>query len=297
MRSDGMKSSRSTEVKVGMGVILAAVILILGVVWIGDVRLSRKWETYSVYFDEVGGLAEGDPVAVSGLELGKVSAISLEGGRVKTEILIEEGVVLRKDCSIEIRSIGLMGEKYIYILPGKADEILPPGATVEGTYKADLPEVVAAMGDIMDDMKSAAQSLRRVVASMDQEYSLGESLAKLNEVSGEVLSLLKENRDDLRSTTRNMKSVSQDVREVVGGNKEEIEAGIAKFSRAAGRLDSLTITLRDLVDDVERGEGTLGLLVKEKRLHQEMENTIKALNDLIKDIKENPQRYVTVKLF
>jgi phospholipid/cholesterol/gamma-HCH transport system substrate-binding protein len=280
-----------------VGVILAAIILIFGVIWIGDIRFSRKWQTYTVYFEEVGGLSEGDPVTVSGLELGKVNSIFLENGRVRTELLIEQDVVLRSDLSVEIQSIGLMGEKYIHILPGSSGEVLPPGSKVEGDYKAGLPEVVADIGDLMEDAKAAAESLNRLVSGIEGNLNLGENLAKLSEVSGEILTILRENRSDIRSTAKSMKSVSGDVHALVSGKKGEIEQGIEKFSRAAARLDSLTLKIEDLIESVEQGEGTLGMLIKEKKLHEDAEAALQSLNDLINDIKAHPERYLKIEIF
>jgi len=292
-----MNGSRSAEVKVGVGVILAAIILIFGVIWIGDIRFSRRWQNYTVYFEEVGGLSEGDPVTISGLELGKVNSIRLEDGRVRTDLLIEQGVVLRSDLSVEIQSIGLMGEKYIHILPGSSGEILPPGSKIQGDYKAGLPEVVADVGDLMEEAKAAAQSLNRLVSGIEGNYNLGENLAKLSEVSGEILAILRENRDDIRSTAKSMKSVSTDMHSVVSGKRGEIEEGIEKFARAAVRLDSLTLKIEGLVASVEQGEGTLGMLIKEKKLHEDAEAALKSLNDLLSDIKAHPERYVKIEIF
>jgi phospholipid/cholesterol/gamma-HCH transport system substrate-binding protein len=290
-------NSKSKEVRVGVAVILAAVILILGILWIGEFRLNRRWERYTVYFSEVGGLSAGDPVTVSGLEMGKVGSITLEEARVRAELLLEEGIVIRDDSSVEIRSIGLMGERYVYIRPGATGTVLVPGQSIEGEYKAGLPEVVAGVGDIMGEMQSAARTLSKVLESKGDEYNLGESIAKLNTLAGEIITLLKENRDDIRSTTRSMKTISGDLREVVGENKEEIGQSIERFGRAAARLDSVTISLNAIVAGVERGEGSLGMLIKERKLHEELEATLDNLNTLIDDIKEHPQRYITIEIF
>jgi phospholipid/cholesterol/gamma-HCH transport system substrate-binding protein len=288
---------KSTDVKVGITVILAAIILILGILWIGEFRLSRKWASYVVYFDEVGGLSSGDPVTISGLKMGKVNTISLEEGRVMTELLIEEEVVLREDCSVEIRSIGLMGEKFIYIMPGAGGDALAPGAVIEGAYKAGLPEVVAGIGDVMDDMRSAVRSFSKIMAAEGSDYTLGQSIEKLNSVSEEILRLLRENRDDIRSTTRSMKSVSENLDEIIGDRKGSLVSAIDRLSSAAGRLDSLTITLQEVVESVERGEGTLGMLIKEKHLYEEIEGALDSLKSLVNDIREHPERYIKIEIF
>jgi len=292
-----MASSRSTEIKVGFGVILSVIILVAGVMWVGDFRFNRKFVTYTAMFEEVGGLGEGDPVGVSGLKMGKVGEVKLEEGRVRIELLVEEDAVLKADCRVEIRAVGLMGEKYVHILPGEAAEVLPPGSVIEGQYKADLPGIVAEIGDMMDDIKSTSRSLARLVAGIEDESSLGESLAKLNEVSDEILALLKANKDDIRSSTRNLKSASAGLNEVFGEGKEDLAEGIKKFSSAASRLDSLTISLQSVAKGLDEGEGTLGMLIKEKKLHEQMESTLESMNDLITDIKANPERYITIEIF
>ena len=292
-----MASSRSTEVKVGIGVILSVIVLVMGVMWIGEFRFNRKYVSYTAVFEEVGGLGEGDPVGVSGLKMGKVGAVELKDGVVRIELVIEEEAVLKTDCRVEIRALGLMGEKSVYIMPGEAAEVLPPGSVIEGNYKADLPEIVAEIGGMMDDIKSTSRSLAKLVSGMEDESNLGESLAKLNEVSDEILSLLRANKDDIRSSTRNLKSASAGLNEVLGEGKEDLVEGIKKFSSTAARLDSLTISLESLARSIDEGEGTLGKLIKEKKLHEQMESTLKSLDDLIADIEANPGRYITVEIF
>jgi phospholipid/cholesterol/gamma-HCH transport system substrate-binding protein len=290
-------TSKSTEIKVGITVIAAAAVLALGVIWIEDMRFNRKWQNYSVYFEEVGGLSPGDPVAVAGLELGKVEAIVLENGRVRADLLIEQGVVLRDDLKVEIRSIGLMGEKFVYILPGTDGGILDPGIVVDGQYKAGLPEVVAGMGDIMDEMKQAAESLNKIVAAEGTGVDIAQSIAQLNELGAELLEVLRENRADVRTSTRAMRRLSTNLDTLVDDRKDEIAGGIETFASAAARLDSITVRLTAMVDQVESGDGTLGKLVREDDLHREIEEAARNLNLLIKDIKEHPERYIHIEIF
>jgi phospholipid/cholesterol/gamma-HCH transport system substrate-binding protein len=290
-------ASRSTEVKVGISVLAAMAILIFGVLWIGEFSLNRRLRTYVAYFSEVGGLSSGDPVTVSGLEMGKVGEITLERGKVRTELLLEEEAEIRSDARVEIRSIGLMGEKFVYILPGGSGELLEPGAEIEGRYRAGLPEVVAEMGDIMEDVRSAADALTRLVSTQGEEYSLVESLEKLNRATDEIIGLIDENRADIRSTTRDMASVSGDLKQLVGERKDRVGESLDRFSSAASRLDSLTVTLQAVVASVERGEGSLGKLIREKQLYEEMERTLDNLNGLIEDIKEHPERYLKIEIF
>lgn len=290
-------SQRSSDVKVGIAVIVAVVILILGVVWIGEFRMNQKWATYSVYFAEVGGLNPGDPVTVAGLEMGKVRAMVFEGGRVKAELLLEDQVVLRKDCSIEIRSIGLMGEKFVYIVPGTASETIPQGATIEGKYKAGLTEMTIVMEDVFAEVKNLSQTIRRIVASDGDTYTLGETLARLNTLTDELLALIRENKEDLRGTAKSVRQASDNISDILGTRKKEITDGIDRLARASASLDSLSLSLRSLATSLQNGEGTLGALVTDRKLYEDIRGTVDNLDALIKDIKEHPERYIKVEIF
>ncbi|MFH1219636.1 MAG: MlaD family protein [Candidatus Eisenbacteria bacterium] len=290
-------NTRSTDVKVGIAVILALVILVLGIAWIGEVRVNRRWATYVVYFGEVGGLNPGDPVTVSGLDMGKVGLITLESGRVRAELLVDDKVTLRKDGSVEVRSIGLMGEKYVYITPGVAGEVIAPGSTIEGEYKAGITDLSISVEDVLGEIKSLSQALRKLVSSEEGGYTLGESLARLNQLSTEMVTILRENRDDLRGTAKSMRSASENLSDILGGKKQDLTATVERMARVSARLDSLTLSLMSLSASIERGEGTLGMLIKERKLHDQIETTVKNLDDLIKDIKAHPERYVKIGIF
>ena len=108
---------------------------------------------------------------------------------------------------------------------------------------------------------------------------------------------MRANKDDIRSSTRNLKSASAGLSELLGERKEDLAEGIEKFASAAARLDSLTISLQSVARSLDQGEGTLGMLIKEKKVHEQMESTLKSMEELIADIKAHPERYITVEIF
>jgi phospholipid/cholesterol/gamma-HCH transport system substrate-binding protein len=259
--------------------------------------MSHHYTAYTAYFPEVGGLNSGDPVTVAGLEMGKVGPMTFEGGRVKAELLLEERVTLRRDCSAQIRSIGLMGEKFVYIVPGTSGEVIPPGSAIQGEYKAGLTEMTIVMESVMTEVKELSRTIRKIIATEENTHTLGESLAKLNDLTDEMLALIRDNKEDLRSTARSLRMASDNVNDILGSRKKEITDGIDRLSRASASLDSLGQALASITASLERGEGTLGMLIKEKDLHDDLEATIKNLDTLIKDVKEHPERYIKLEIF
>lgn len=292
-----MMSARKTEIQVGIAVILATAILVLGIMWIGEARFHRKWVIYSVYFDRIGGLSVGDRVYVSGLDLGRVARIVLEDGKVRADLQIQEDVVLRDDCNVEILSSGIIGERYVHIDPGTEGELLQPGSSVTGRYKPGLSEIIANLGEIMIALKTTADVVKDVVIGGEGRTGIKQTIENIDRVLSELNSLLRENRDDIRIATRNIKIASEGINELMTGRKENIQAGIDGFQRAAARADSLLIEIRSLIADIERGEGTLGMLVKEKKLHEQLDSTLTNVNLLIEDIKKHPERYIKIRIF
>ncbi len=288
---------KGTEVRVGIAVVLAAIILITGIIWIGEFRLSRKWDRYIVYFNDVGGLEAGDPVTVSGVEKGEVGSVSLDGGRVRTELLIEEDIKLHKDCNIEIRSIGLMGEKFVAVSPGSSGKVLAPGSVIEGRYTPGLGEVVADVGEMLEGARKTMDTLKDLLSTGTGKGTLAQSIGRLDKAAQELLALLRENRNDIRETARNMKRITGEVGDLVADGRQDMLVAVNRFASAATRLDSLTRKLDTIVANLEKGEGTLGMLINRPDIHQDLERTLNSINDLITDIKEHPERYFRVEIF
>ncbi|MGD9141217.1 MAG: MlaD family protein [bacterium] len=288
---------RSTEIKVGITVIAAVVILILGVMWVEKVSFSKKFVTYVVYFHDVGGLDPGDPVTVSGVDGGEVASVILEPGRVRTELMLGEGITLFDDARVEILTIGLMGEKYVGIDPGHSGVVLEPGSVIEGHYYAGMAEAIAGFGNVIAEINETLRAFRALIETGEGGVSLATTMQSIDEVSTEILAILKENRSDIKSTAKSMRELSGDFSDVVGSRKEKLTRGIDDFSSAAARLDSVTVSLKAVARKIESGDGTLGMLINEKKLHEDLELVLENLNALLEDIKADPRKYFKVEIF
>jgi len=288
---------RSTEIKVGIAVVAAVVILILGVMWIEKVSFSKKFVTYTVYFRDVGGLDPGDPVTVSGVDGGEIASVVLEPGRVRTELMLSEDITLFDDARVEILTIGLMGEKYVGIDPGRSGVVLEPGSVIQGRYKAGMAEAIAGFGDVIEEFNETVRAFRSLIETDGERASLATTMQRIDELAAEILAILRENRSDMKSTAESMKKLSGDFSDVVGSRKEKLTRGIDDFSSAAARLDSVTVSLRAVVQRVESGDGTLGMLINEKKLHEDLEMVLENLNSLLEDVRADPHKYFKIEIF
>jgi phospholipid/cholesterol/gamma-HCH transport system substrate-binding protein len=155
------------EVKVGIGVLIAIVVLIFSafIVKEGEVRSFRTKEyTIKVIFNFVGGLKETAPVRLAGVKVGQVEELRFiqePSTKVEATITLKEAIQLRQDAQFSVTTIGLLGEKYVEIVPGSPEaSIVQPGATLIGKDAVDLSNVLNSAGDAMEDLGSIISSVR-----------------------------------------------------------------------------------------------------------------------------------------
>lgn len=147
-----MKGKLNLELVVG-------VFLLVGLLCLGylSVRLGKVdvWGKpgYRVFavFSDVGGLRDGAPVEVAGVEVGQVEGIRLEDYEARVVLRVKPGLVLREDTIVSVKTRGLIGEKFIQISPGAADEVIRPGGRIRQTESAvDLEAIISkyAFGEL-----------------------------------------------------------------------------------------------------------------------------------------------------
>jgi phospholipid/cholesterol/gamma-HCH transport system substrate-binding protein len=292
------------EARVGFTVVLAAVILVVGTMWFQKFQLTEKRWSFFARFDQVGGLVSGDPIVVNGVESGRVNAVHLGEGEVVVEMAIREGVVVPRDSDIALKSIGIMGERFVAVTQGAAPDALAPGDTTSGQFLMGLSEVMATAGEIVNEIKVTTQSLREILDMLNQEGKLQSTMGNLAEVSESLRDFTSENQPRLSTAIDRFENVATMMDSLVASHYTSMDSSLAAFGRsgekvevAIGNLENVSSDLREITDALQNGEGTMGRLLNDDEMATKLESAIAGLDSLIEDIKLHPGRYVTLKLF
>lgn len=256
----------STEKKVGLffliGLILFAVMLELGGQWNPFEKVLR----YNTFLTGVAGLKVGDPVRLSGVDVGKVNGIGIADGKVRVDFEVKEGTRLRTDSVASLRMTNLLGGQYLGLTFGsQTAPLLPPGGTVQGQDVAGVDAIMSNLGELTVDAKTLITDLNK----------------NQNEVMGKITSMLDENRGNLRSSLSNLNSIT------------------AKFDRGDGSLALLlndktlynntnkaTASLSRITAKIEKGEGSIGKLVNDDSFYNNASSTFAQMNSGMKDIND-----------
>ena len=296
-----MELSYKEEVGVGAIVIVGLIAFTVGMFWLTGRSITGKGVAVDVVFKNVSGLKEGDPVRVSGVKKGRVGKVRLERvGKVTVTLQLDPEVRPHVDASALVASSDFLGAKYIDYNPGSQDALLPAGAPITGATEAQFADVASR----------AATSASELITSVKEGLNPGELAADIH--------------NTLVATQRGMNALTQAAN---GPAVKQTQATLAALERVMVRLDTLlgatnpattgkrldtlsvnlaeltkrladaTGSLKNVLDKMDRGEGTLGKMASDTLLYNNLNATLTSLTTLLTDLRERPGRYLTVKVF
>jgi phospholipid/cholesterol/gamma-HCH transport system substrate-binding protein len=278
----------STAAKVGAFFLVVLAITGLLIWKIEDLRIGRGApRKITVQFQNVAGLDEKTAVRVAGVSVGKVSKIRLVEGKALVDVDLDPNVALRQGASASIESRGLLGEKYVELVPGPFGAApLPDNAVIVGGVPVSFDEITKLARDIEVDIKSITKSLKASLGGEAGEERLGDIVENMRLISQEVRSMVETNRVSVDATVANFRAFSAAMKDlvarvdsVVASNQGNVSSGIANIREISEKLETTTDNLNQITGRIREGEGTVGKLVQSDETH-------KNLNDALVAVKE-----------
>jgi phospholipid/cholesterol/gamma-HCH transport system substrate-binding protein len=187
-----MPKESDLEVKVGAFVILAIICLIGFVFSISDFSVFKKGDSYRVMLQFANGLKKGAPVRVAGVDAGHVREISVSydmaahATDVHVDIWMGNGHRIPADSRFIINQLGLLGEKYLEIIPGVSQDLLVPGVTVRGEDPVPVEAIIKTLGSLGASVETTLNNINTGVLTEANKASLAVTLANVAAVSGMI---------------------------------------------------------------------------------------------------------------
>ena len=299
-----MASSRKSDVIVGVTVLLAAAILIVGILWLKNVRVNRKTYTLQVTFPQVGGLAKGDPVQVNGVTAGVVDRLTLAGDSVVAILALDRTAKVGADAHIVIRDQGMMGEKFVLIRTQHTTPSLSDGARVSGYFDAGVAEVMALSGAMIENMQGLTSQIQTLLHSGNDGHDLERIIQNMSTLTTVLRTMAEENRGDLHAAASSMRSSSAQVDRLLRDNGAAVGTTLRTATATATRMDSLTAqlmtlssSLQKVSDQVSSGRGTIGQMVYDDTMYTTLHTTVRDASTLVQDMLKHPKKYFRFSLF
>jgi phospholipid/cholesterol/gamma-HCH transport system substrate-binding protein len=268
---------KRAQVDVAVGVFVLSV---FGILMWGSVQLGalREWAgaagtRISARFQDVSGLDKEAEVLIAGVPIGRVDHLGLEGDVARVTLRLEDpSVRIPVDSMAAIRSRGLLGEKVVEIVPGRAHEVLQEGGVITHVEEAaDIDRLVNRLAQVSDDIQQVSATFRNVLGNAEGEESVREILTNVRTVSGDLRHLLDENGSRIDRIVENFDSFSTDLASLTDENRQALNELVSNFQGASRKLKSALDSLNRVAARVEQGDGTLGQLVSDDSLLEEVD--------------------------
>jgi phospholipid/cholesterol/gamma-HCH transport system substrate-binding protein len=297
-------TSRGLEIRVGAVVLAATILLVLGTMWFQRFQLAEKRYNFYVRFDDVGGLVADDPVFVNGVERGKVERIDLQERRVVVDMAVREGVTIPRDSRITLQAVGIMGERQVTIHRGSSAQMIAEGDSLDGAVLMGLGEVMGKAGDLVDDVEVALQNLREISVTLNEGSKLRDGVNDFAATGKNLREMTDDNKDRLDRSMASFERASTQIDRLVTDHYASLDSSLTAFGRAGARVETTVDHLTAISDDLKQisanlrsGKGSAGRLLTDETLILRIESATASLDTLLKDMRENPGRYVKFSLF
>lgn len=287
------------EVKIGLMVVASLVVLFFGLNYLKGINIFKPTNHYFLTFEKVGGLVSSNPVYIKGYKIGQVSNIKYDFSQQKSfvvQIEIQDDVKLPSGTVAELFDDGLMGGKAINLVFSEKKTFQNTGDTLISQIVPGLMDVLSA--ELLPNISSALKNIDSLVIVAEQLLSSEEiekALLSIEsataDLSSSSASLKNYIKTDVPMLLSNIDTIANDFKGISSGlNQWEFDSLYLKIEGTIANLETLTETLN-------KKESTLGLLLNDSSVYNELDSTINSANALLKDLKENPKRYVHFSLF
>jgi phospholipid/cholesterol/gamma-HCH transport system substrate-binding protein len=278
-----------TDVAVGLFVLASFGILMWGSVQIGALRewVGAEGKRVITRFHDVAGLDEEAEVLIAGVPIGRVDSLELEGHVARVTLRIEQGSVpIPVDSVVAIRSRGFLGERVVEIVPGNSDVLVESGGVLARTEEAaDIDQLVNRLSRISDDIQQISATFRSVLGSAEGEESLRAILANVRELTTDLRQVVDTNQEGIEQVIVNLQSFSSDLAGLSNDHREALGALVGNFQEASQKLGRALDSLALVAERVERGEGSLGKLLADDRLYDDVDSALGEARAALREVR------------
>ena len=306
----------TNETKVGILAAVAITILILGYSFLkGNDVFSTEREYYATY-QRVEGLNVSNPVLVNGFQIGRVSKLTLQpNGDILAEFKIKPEYEIPKNTIARLESTDLLGSKAIVFDLGNSKQYANDGDMLNANIQKDMLEQIQPVQKkaelIITRLDSILTSVNNTISPEFQKnfnssfasiaktlQTLESTTQKLDGIVGTEGGRLNTIFMNLESVSGNFKNNNQRITNIMT-NLETMSDQFAKanFEQTIRNADKAVADMQMAINKVNNGQGSLGQLINDQRLYDNLNSSAENLNKLMIDLKANPKRYVSFSVF
>jgi len=306
----------ANETKVGILAAFSIAVLIIGYNFLkGNSIFSSETVLYARY-TRVDGLGVSKPVLINGFQIGRVDKLVLQpNGEILATLKIKGKYDIPKNSVAKLESTDLLGSKAIVMALGTGNDFAQDGDTLNSNVEKNLMEavqpvqkkaelIIGKMDSILtsvntilnpDFQKNVNKSFNSIASTLSSLEGTSKKVDGLVGTEGKRISAILANAESISSNLKNNNAKINAILNNINTITDQVAA--ANFKQTIDNANKAVTDLQGIVTKVNDGKGTLGLLVNDTKMYDNLNNASKNLDNLIIDLKENPKRYVHFSVF
>lgn len=274
------------EFKVG-----ALVVIVSGLIGVMSLKVNEgpgiftRQNKYWFEVPDASGLVEKSGVRSAGIRVGSIDYVRLVNGNAKVQISIDRDVVMRTSGYVELRSDGILGDRYVEVSMGEpSDPLLEPGSQIlTATDRGSINAMMKEVGRITDSLATLADTLNKATGPDGDEHTrLGRIFLNIENLSKDLADISGGNKGKINEIVDRIHSVSQSLDSFLGDDGHDgFAAGWEKAVASLHRIDSTLRNIEEITYKINRGDGTIGRLVNDEETVDRINEAVASLNEFL----------------
>ena len=241
---------------------------------------------YQTLIKDASGIFEKTPIKVAGINAGKIKKIELEGSEALITFEIIEKIKVTPSAKLKIKSVGLLGDKFIDMdLGDQQGERLPVGATIATSGGEGLDNLTKDAGDVLKEVKEIAVTIKESLRDAEGRNVIKDIIGNINDMTGSLKRLTTGNEDRIAQIIADVEAISSQLaRETDRTEKGTLMNDLFKIGPILDKLDLAASDVQTIISDVKDGKGTVGKLLRDDAVVDQVSQTLSSVNRLVNRI-------------
>jgi phospholipid/cholesterol/gamma-HCH transport system substrate-binding protein len=245
-----------------------------------------KHVQYQTILKDASGIFEKTPIKVAGINAGKIKTIELEGSEALITFEILEKIKITPTAKLKIKSVGLLGDKFIDMdLGDQTGERLPEGSTIITEGGEGMESIAKDASQVLKEVKEIAATVKESLRDDEGKNLIKEIVVNINDMTASLKRITTGNEDKINKIVSDIEALSAQLAyETDRYQQDSLMHDLAKVGPIMDKVDAAVSDLKIIMADVKDGKGTVGKLLRDDAVVDQVSQTLSSVNRLVNRI-------------